>query len=96
MPAAQKPRSPPARRSRRVLPQLELPAPKIEPKIQLNTRVSDANYQQLKLAAFLRRVPLQTLVEHAIEEFLANHPELMRTAATASRSHPNATTRKPR
>src|ERR1700760_4021182 len=74
---------------------LELPVRKTESKIQLNTRVSDANYQQLKLAAVLQRVPVQTLVEHAIEEFLSNHPELMRTAATASRSHPNAPTRKP-
>jgi hypothetical protein len=96
MPVAQKTRSPPARRPRRVPPQLELPVRKTEPKIQLNTRVSEANYQQLKLAAVLRRVPVQTLVEHAIEEFFSNHPELMRTAATASRSQLNATTRKPR
>jgi hypothetical protein len=96
MPTAQKPRSPPARRPRRAQPKLELPVRKTEPKIQLNTRVSDANYQQLKLAAVLQRVPVQTLVEHAIGEFLSKHPELMRTAATASRSHPNATTRKPR
>jgi hypothetical protein len=96
MATARKPRSPPPRRPRRVSPQRELPVRKTEPKIQLNTRVSEANYQQLKLAAVLQRVPVQTLVEHAIEEFLSNHPELMRTAATASRSHPNATTRKPR
>ena len=96
MPGVQKLRSPPARRSSRVPPLLELPVRKTEAKIQLNTRVSDANYQQLKLAAVLQRVPVQTLVEHAIEEFLSNHPELMRTAVTPSRSHPNVTTRKPR
>ena len=96
MPTARKPRSPPARRPRRAQPKLELPVRKTEPKIQLNTRISEVNYQQLKLAAVLRRVPVQSLVEHAIEEFLSNHPELMRTAGIASRSHPNAMARKPR
>jgi hypothetical protein len=34
-------------------------------------------YRQLKLAAVLRGVTVQTLVEHAIQEFLTNHPELL-------------------
>jgi hypothetical protein len=96
MPAVKKTLSAPARRSRRVLPQLELPVRTTEPKIQLNTRVSEANYQQLKLAAVFQRVPIQTLIEHAIQEFFSNHPELIPTIAAASRSHSSATTRKPR
>ena len=63
-----------------------LPAPIAEAKIQLGARISEANYRQLKLAAVLRRVTVQTLVDHAIEEFLTNHPELLTPSETAAKS----------
>ena len=49
-------------------------------------RISQAKYRQLKLAAVLRRVTVQTLVDHAIEEFLTNHPELLTPPETAAKS----------
>lgn len=49
-----------------------------EAKTQLGARVDEAKYRQLKLAAVLRGVTVQTLVEQAIDEFLTNHPELLK------------------
>jgi hypothetical protein len=63
-----------------------LPARMAEAKIQLGARISEAKYRQLKLAAVLRRVTVQTLVDHAIEEFLTNHPELLTPPETAAKS----------
>jgi hypothetical protein len=64
-----------------------LPARKAEVRIQLGARITEAKYRQLKLAAVLRGVTVQTLVEHAIQEFLTNHPELFQSALATS-EHP--------
>jgi hypothetical protein len=53
-------------------------------KTQLGARISEAKYRQLKLAAVLRGVAVQVLVEQAIQEFLTNHPELLPSSLTAS------------
>jgi hypothetical protein len=58
-----------------------LPARNAEPKTQLGARIPEAKYRQLKIAAVFRRVTVQTLVEQAIAEFLANHPELLPSLA---------------
>ena len=54
-----------------------------ELKIQLDARISEAKYRQLKLAAVLRGVTVQVLVERAIEECLTNHPELLQSGLIA-------------
>jgi predicted HicB family RNase H-like nuclease len=41
---------------------------------QVGARVTTATYRQLKARAALQGVTVQTLVEQAITEFLANHP----------------------
>jgi hypothetical protein len=69
----------------------ELPARRAEARIQLGARIPQAKYRQLKLAAVLRGVTVQALVDHAIQEFLTNHPELLSPDAPAAKS-----TRKPR
>jgi hypothetical protein len=79
---------------RQFAPVVDLPARNVEPKTQLGARISEAKYRQLKLAAVLRGVAVQTLVEQAIEEFLANHPELLPDLARSRRS--KSTPRKPR
>ena len=57
-----------------------LPARQAEARIQFGARISEAKYRQLKLAAVLRGVTMQTLVVHAIEEFLTNHPDLLQSS----------------
>jgi hypothetical protein len=52
-------------------------------------RIAEAKYRQLKLAAVLRGVTVQTLVEQAIEEFLANHRELLPDLARSRCSKSN-------
>lgn len=42
---------------------------------QVGARVTTATYRQLKARAALQGVTVQTLVEQAIAEFLANHPQ---------------------
>jgi predicted HicB family RNase H-like nuclease len=42
---------------------------------QVGARVTAATYRQLKARAALQGVSVQTLVEQAITEFLANHAE---------------------
>jgi hypothetical protein len=54
-----------------------LPPRQAEAGIQLGARIPDVQYRQLKLGAVLRGVTVQTLIEHAIQEFLTNHPELL-------------------
>jgi predicted HicB family RNase H-like nuclease len=54
--------------------------PRKEAKTQLGARVSEARYRQLKVAAVLRGVTVQGLVEQAIDEFLTNHPDLLKGA----------------
>jgi hypothetical protein len=60
------------------------PAPscalRVEARIQLDARISEAKYRQRKLAAVLHGVTVQTLVEHAIHEFLTNYPKLLHSA----------------
>jgi hypothetical protein len=79
---------------RPLAPAADWPARNAEAKTQLGARISEAKYRQLKLAAVLRGVTVQTLVEQAIQEFLANHPELL-PSFTPSRPS-KSTTRKPR
>jgi len=57
-----------------------LPARKAVTRIQLGARISEAKYRQLKLAAVLRGVTVQTPVDHAIQEFLTNHPKLLQSS----------------
>jgi hypothetical protein len=67
----------------------DLPERQTEPRIQLGARIPETQYRHLKIGAALRGVTVQTLVEHAIQEFLTNHPELLPPA-------PISTSRKPR
>ena len=93
MATAQKSRSNPGLNRRQVAPDAGLPARSAEAKIQLGARISEAKYRQLKLAAVSRGVPVQTLVEHAIQEFLTNHPELLHSSLS---EHPAKSTSRPR
>jgi hypothetical protein len=61
-----------------------LPARKVEARIQLGARIPELKYRQLKLAAVLRGVTVQTLVEQLIREFLTNHPELFQSSPATS------------
>jgi hypothetical protein len=61
-----------------------LPSRKVEAKIQLGARIPELKYRQLKLAAVLRGVTVQTLVEQAIHEFLTNHTELFQSRPVPS------------
>jgi hypothetical protein len=80
MAAAQKSRANPNPNRPAAAPYAALPARKAEAKIQLGARIAEAKYRQLKLAAVLRGVTVQTLVELAIQEFLTNHPELLQSS----------------
>jgi hypothetical protein len=80
MTAAPKSRANPGANRPAVAPHVALPARTAEAKIQLGARIAEAKYRQLKLAAVLRGVTVQTLVEHAIQEFLTNHPELLQSS----------------
>jgi hypothetical protein len=80
---------------RPMAPDAGLPARIAEAKIQLGARISEAKYRQLKLAAVLRGVTVQVLVEQAIQEFLANHPELLQSSLVASQPA-KSTPRRPR
>jgi predicted HicB family RNase H-like nuclease len=51
------------------------PVPAKEPRQQLGARVPTATYRRLKARAALQGVTVATLVEQAIAEFLANHPD---------------------
>jgi hypothetical protein len=68
-----------------VPPGAGLPSHSAEAKTQLGARISEAKHWQLKLAAILRGVTVQVLVEQAIQKFLANHPELLQSSLVASR-----------
>jgi hypothetical protein len=64
----------------------ELPAPKeAQSRTQLGVRIAEATHRQLKLAAVIRGVAVQTLVEQAVMEFLSNHPELLENALARQR-----------
>jgi hypothetical protein len=93
--AAQKARPTPRVKPRPIAPDAGVPVRSSEAKTQLGARISEAKYRQLKLAAVLRGVTVQVLVEQAIHEFLTNHPELLQSSLLAS--HPaKSTPRKPR
>jgi len=51
-----------------------IPRGKTEQRQQVGARVTTTTYRQLKARAALQGVTVQTLVEQAIAEFLANHP----------------------
>jgi hypothetical protein len=74
MAAAPKSRPNPAQNRPPAAVRAELPARRAEARIQLGARISEAKYRHLKLAAVLRGVTVQILVDHAIQEFLTNHP----------------------
>ena len=61
-------------------PHAALPVRKTAAEIQLGTRIAEAKYRQLKLAAVLQGVTVQTLVEHSILGFLTNHRELLQSS----------------
>jgi predicted HicB family RNase H-like nuclease len=75
MTAARKPlafdidRNPPA------TPRVPTAKPAAQERQQVGARVTAATYRQLKARAALQGVTVQTLVEQAITEFLANHDE---------------------
>jgi hypothetical protein len=72
-----------------------LPARRAEPKIQLGVRISEAKYRQFKLAAVLRGVAVQTLVEHAIQEFWTNRPQSLHSPPSRRRNRARDTRAKP-
>lgn len=55
------------------------PRPRAQPpaqeRQQVGARITKTKYRQLKARAALQGVTVQTLVEQAIEEFLARHPD---------------------
>jgi hypothetical protein len=85
MATVQKARSNPGVKRRPMAPGAGAPTRSSEAKTQLGARISEAKYRQLKLAAVLRGVTVQVLVEQAIQEFLTNHPELKSSLVA---SHP--------
>jgi hypothetical protein len=91
MATAQKTHPKPGVKRRPVAPVASLAASSAEPKTQLGARIAEAKYRRLKLAAVLRGVTVQVLVEQAIEEFLTNHPELLQTSLVASPRRPART-----
>ena len=95
MAKSQNPSAKPGVNRRSVATDAELPARSTEAKTQLGARISEAIYRQLKLAAVLRSVTVQVLVEQAIEEFLTNHPELLQSSLVTS-PPAKSTPRKPR
>ena len=88
MATAQKTRPNPGVKRRPGAPDASLPARSAEPMTQLGARIAEAKYRRLKLAAVLRGVTVQVLVEQAIEEFLTNHPELLQTTLATSPRRP--------
>jgi hypothetical protein len=88
MAATQKSHSNPRISRRPAVADAGLPVRSAEAKTQLGARISETKYRQLKLAAVLRGVTVQVLVEQAIQEFLANHPELLQSSLVASPSKP--------
>jgi hypothetical protein len=73
-----------------------LSARKVEARIQLSARIPELKYRQLKLAAVLRGVTVQTVVEQAIREFLTNHPELFQSSPATSQQPVKSPRRKSR
>jgi hypothetical protein len=74
MAAARKPLSFDVDRSPPTVAQPARPVP-TQARQQVGARVEAGTYRQLKARAALQGVSVQTLVEQAITEFLANHQE---------------------
>jgi hypothetical protein len=74
-PRKYRPKSAPKRVRTAVLAELQA-SKKAQPKIQLGARIAEATHQQFKLASVISGIDVQILVEKAMLEFLANHPEL--------------------
>ena len=94
MATALKSRANPAQ-NRHAAAYVALPARQAEARVQLGARIPEAKYRQLKLAAVLRGVTVQTLVEHAIQEFLINHPDLLQSGQ-APQAPAKSPSRRPR
>jgi hypothetical protein len=95
MAASPKTRAKPRQNRLSAAPIAELPSRKAEARIQLGARISEAKYRQLKLAAVLRGVTVQILIEQAIQEFLTNHPELFQSSPATSQQPLRSPRRKP-
>jgi len=54
-------------------------------KTQLGVRIAETTHQQFKLASVISGIDMQILVERAMREFLANHPELRHVHELKSR-----------
>jgi hypothetical protein len=94
MAAAPKTRANP--RQNRPAPVAALPSRQAEARVQLGARIPEAKYRQLKLAAVLRGVTVQILVEQAIQEFLTNHPDLFQSNPAPSQQPVKSPPRKSR
>ena len=70
-----------------------MPARRGEARIQLGARIS-AKYREPKLAAVLRGVTVQPLVEHAIQKFLTKRPELLHSCLAAPEHPAKSTSRR--
>ena len=72
----------------------DLPAPKeAQSRTQLGVRIAEATHRQLKLAAVMRGVTVQTLVAQAVLEFLTRHPELLQNGLVAVQQPSKSTSR---
>jgi hypothetical protein len=64
----------------------DVQAPKgTKSKTQLGARIAETTHQQFKLASVISGIDMQILVEQAMREFLANHPELRHAHEPKSR-----------
>jgi hypothetical protein len=75
-------------------PATDWPAHNAEPRSPLGARISEATHRQLKLASAFSGITVQDLVDQAIQEFLAKHPELYPSLGPSRSS--KSTPRKPR
>ena len=96
MTALSKKRANPNLKRSLVRPLVLLPDPTAEAKVQLGSRIPGAQSRQLKLAYALHGIRVQTLVEHAIDEFFANHPELLIAPARGAQDPMPSRSRKQR
>jgi hypothetical protein len=84
----------PAPKRGRTAAPADFPAPKeAQSRTQLGVRIAEATHRQLQLAAVMRGMTVQTLVEQAMLEFFASHPELLQNGlAVQQRSKSTPTT----
>jgi hypothetical protein len=79
-----RPNSTPKRVRTAVVADLQAPE-EAQSKIQLGVRIAETTHQQFKLASVISGIDMQILVEKAMREFLANHPELRHVHELKSR-----------